>query len=91
MPEQDHKIQLVFIINGQEFAVEINPRSPLKVGVHRALIVSENTGRAEDEWEVRDVSGALLEQTRSVQELGLRSGARLFLSLRVGAGGFGLD
>ena len=84
----DNKIVLTFIINGQDFAVDdVNIKAPLHVAIHRALKESGNTGRPEEEWEVRDASGALLERNRSPQELRLTNGSRLFLSLKVGAGG----
>lgn len=87
MAEKDQKIGLIFIINGQDFLVEANVQAPLMEAVQRALAESGNTGRPPDEWEVRDVGGVLLEKHRTPKELGLQSGARLFLSLRVGAGG----
>jgi len=85
--ESDHRIELVFIINGEDFRVEANGHAPLLAAVQRALGESGNTGRGLDEWEVRDIQGVLLDTHRSPLELGLISGARLFLSLRVGAGG----
>lgn len=87
MSEKEHKIRLTFIINGQDFVIEANIHAPLKAAVQHALAESGNTGRDPDEWEVRDVSGVLLEKDRTLKDLGLHSGARLFLSLQVGAGG----
>ena len=87
MPEQHHKIGLIFIINGQDFPIEANVQAPLMEAVQRALAGSGNTGRPADEWEVRDAGGVLLEKNRTPKDLGLDNGARLFLSLRVGAGG----
>ena len=88
MPEAHHKITLIFIINGEDFPVETNVEAPLLVAVERALVESGNTGRRDPrEWEVRDSSGVLLEVDRTVKELGLKDRARLFLSLKVGAGG----
>jgi Protein of Unknown function (DUF2604) len=84
------RIQLIFIINGQSFPVEANSRAPLLEAVRRALHESGNTGRPADEWEVRDVQGVLLPKNRTPQELNLQNGARLFLSLQVGAGGVAL-
>jgi hypothetical protein len=78
---------LVFIINGEDFKVISDESSPLKLAVDQALRESGNTGRPADEWEVRDVNGVLLEQHRTPKELHLHKGARLFLSLKVGAGG----
>jgi hypothetical protein len=85
--EGEHKITLIFIINGENFSVETNINAPLTAAVQRALSESGNSGRPLSEWEVRDSAGALLDMTRTVKELGLTNGARLFLSLRVGAGG----
>jgi len=85
--EGEHKITLVFIINGENFSVETNINAPLTAAVQRALSESGNSGRPLNEWEVRNSAGALLDVTRTVKELGLTNGARLFLSLRVGAGG----
>ena len=89
MPKEAHrKITLVFIINGENFPVEADIDALLIVAVEKALIISGNTGRRDPrEWEVRDSSGVLLEVDRTIKELGLKDGARLFLSLRVGAGG----
>jgi hypothetical protein len=84
---KDQKIKIIFIINGQDYPIEANIQAPLMEAVQRALAESDNTGRPPDEWEVRDASGVLLEKNRTPKDLGLHEGARLFLSLRVGAGG----
>jgi Protein of Unknown function (DUF2604) len=83
----EQKITLIFIINGENFSVEANVNAPLRAAVEHALAESGNTGRPANEWEVRDSSGVLLEISRSPKDLGLKNSARLFLSLRVGAGG----
>ena len=84
----DNKIGLVFIINGQDFPLTgVNINAPLLVAVKHVLKDSGNTGREAEEWEVRDINGVLLEKNRSPKDLGLANGARLFLSLQVGAGG----
>lgn len=85
--KKDHKVQLIFIINGQDYPVEVNINAVLMEAVKRALAESNNTGREPDEWEVRDATGVLLETNRTPKDLGLHEGTRLFLSLRVGAGG----
>jgi predicted RNase H-like nuclease (RuvC/YqgF family) len=79
---------LVFIINGEDFKVETNVEDLLRTAVEKALEVSGNTGRRDPlEWEVRNSAGFLLEMAREIRALGLEDGARLFLSLKVGAGG----
>lgn len=87
MAEKNHKIKIIFIINGQDYPIESNVNAPLMEAVQRALAESENKGREHDQWEVRDASGVLLEKNRTPKDLGLSEGVRLFLSLRVGAGG----
>jgi hypothetical protein len=86
--DSHEKIEIVFIINGEDFRVEVDVEVPLIVAVEKALVASGNTGRRDPrEWEVRDSAGVLLEVDRTVKQLGLKKGARLFLSLKVGAGG----
>jgi hypothetical protein len=88
VPSDKDKITLIFIINGENFPVDANDHAPLLVAVERALQLSGNTGRRDPrEWEVRDSAGVLLEVDRSIRDLGLKNDARLFLSLKVGAGG----
>ena len=85
--EKNHKLRIVFIINGVDFSIDANVNAPLMEAVQQALAESKNTGRESDEWEVRDASGVLLEKHRTPKDIGLLEGVRLFLSLRVGAGG----
>ncbi len=85
--ENEHEIELVFVINGEDYPVEANSRAPLVVAVEKALTKSQNTGRPIDEWEVRDIHGVLLDKSQTPHDLGLKHKAHLFLSLRVGAGG----
>lgn len=87
MADQNHKITLVFIINGQNTPVGANVEVPLAVAVQHALKESGNAARGAEEWEVRDSTGVLLDQSRKIKDLDLKDNARLFLSLRVGAGG----
>jgi len=83
----DHKIELIFIINGANFPLEANLNSPLKEAVSKALSESGNSGRPATEWQVRDGNGVLLETERKIGDFGFANGTRLFLSLAVGAGG----
>jgi hypothetical protein len=84
----EQKIQLVYVVNGEDVPVDANVNAPLAVAAEHALRDSQNLGsRPLDQWEVRDAKGVLLEMTRKVGDLGLQGGSRLFLSLRAGAGG----
>ena len=89
MPSKN-KITLIFIVNGVDVLVEANINEPLKVARNQALKDSNNTGRPVDEWEVHNDEGEALDPTKKIEELeelGLVDGARLFLNLKVGAGG----
>ena len=83
---------LIFIINGEDFRVHTHPEALLRTAVEKALEESGNTGRRNpSEWEVRNSAGVLLEMGRDIRALGLHDGSRLFLSLKVGAGGCRCD
>ncbi len=84
---EKNKISLIFIVNGVDVVIDANVHEPLKVARDKALKDSNNTGRNMDEWEVHNEEGEALDPTKKVQELGLVDGARLFLNLKVGAGG----
>jgi len=81
------KIALIFIINGVDVPVEANLNELLKVARDKALVESNNTGRPMDEWEVHSDEGQSLDVDKTVGALGLIKGERLFLNLKVGAGG----
>lgn len=85
--KQNNKITLIFIINGVDVRVEANIHEPLHVARNKALEESNNTGRSNDEWEVHNDEGQALDPAKKVEELGLVDGSRLFLNLKVGAGG----
>lgn len=79
---------LMFIVNGEDVPVEVNPNQPLHVARSKALAQSHNTGRPHDEWEVRDITGSLIvDLSRPIESYGFGPDTRLFLTLRVGAGG----
>ncbi len=82
-----NSITLIFIVNGVDVRVEANLHSPLKEARNRALADSNNTGRPMDEWEIHNAAGKPLDPDKKIEELGLTDGTRLFLNLRVGAGG----
>jgi hypothetical protein len=97
LDEEHHRhhnrhVSLIFIINGEDFPLTVEWDTVLQKAVDRVLSESGNTGRRESsEWEVRDSAGVLLDMTRTIKELDLTDGARLFLSLKVGAGGHHAD
>lgn len=88
MTDKHQTISLIFIINGESYTVAANVNAQMVSAVEKALTDSGNTGRRDPgEWELRDGNGAFLEIGRRIGELGLHDGSRLFLSLKVAAGG----
>jgi hypothetical protein len=84
---KDTKLTLVFVVGGEDVAVEINPNAPLKAALEKALAKSGNTGRPPNDWEVTDEGGSVLDPSTKVEDLGLQDGARLFLTPKVSKGG----
>ena len=79
---------LIFIVNGEDVQVSTDSEASLEWVRDKALRLSHNTGRLPGDWEVRDLDGQLIEDlSRTIGELGLTSGTRMFLTLKVGAGG----
>lgn len=81
------RMTIVFIINGEDVAVQMTPKQKLHVGRDKALQDSGNTGRPADEWEIRTEAGIVLPPDATVESSGLVNGSRVLLSLRVAAGG----
>ena len=85
MPQ--NKFSIVFIVNGVDVPVDVNLNAPIKTGRNKALELSNNTGRPPEEWEIHDDAGQPLDPNKKAGQLGLKDGDRLFLNLKVGAGG----
>jgi hypothetical protein len=86
-PQAARVFHLQFVSNGEEVDVDCSQDEQMTDVVQRALSLSDNTGRPASDWEIRNRVGVLLEQRRSVRDLGFKSGERVFLSLSVGFGG----
>jgi hypothetical protein len=78
---------LIFIINGEDVAVDVLFADSLASAKELALQASHNTGRPSAEWEVRNEKGYLLDQTATLTALELQNNERLFVTLQVGHGG----
>lgn len=81
------KVQLQVAISGLTTALEFNPNQPLHAVIAEALGKTGNTGRPPQEWIATNQAGEPLDASRTVAELGLASGMKLFLALGAGAGG----
>ena len=80
-------VHLIFIVNGEDVDVDASLLLALSEARDRALVDTMNLGRPFDEWTVYDQAGRRLPETELVGNLPLVDGDRLFLTLRVGAGG----
>jgi Protein of Unknown function (DUF2604) len=79
---------LMFVVNGEEVVLRVASDQPLHAVVKEALAKSKNTGRSAAEWELRHELGQIVaDQSKSVSEYDFAHGERLYLTLRVSAGG----
>jgi hypothetical protein len=82
------KLNLTFVVNGEEVHLEAPLTQPLHAVVQEALAKSKNTGRPADEWELRYESGEIISDlSKKIGEYGFSPDLHLYLTLRVGAGG----
>jgi len=81
------EVNILFIVNGEDVSISIDKQAALAEARDKALVESRNTGRPLEDWEIREESGVLLESSRTINDLNFVPGVRLFLTLRVGAGG----
>jgi hypothetical protein len=85
--KHDHKLTIIFVVNGQDVPTEMPVKAPLKAARDKALEKSQNTGRPFDEWEIRTEAGIVLSPDEKIETFNFKDGVRLYLTLRVGAGG----
>jgi len=79
------KITIIFVINGQEFPVDVNLNQAIQAAVVKAL---QNAGiHSPQGWEVRTENGIQLDLTKSFMDQGITSPTKLFLSKGAGRGG----
>ena len=85
--KNQNQISLTFIVNGKETEVEkVNIHQPLKVSVEKALEQTGNTGRELSDWQVK-LNDNELDISKKVEECGIPSDAKIFISLKAGQGG----
>lgn len=85
MPENE--IDLAIVVNGQPTVVRANKHAPLRTVIARALEQTGNSGQPPDNWELRDVAGALLSLDQKIGDFNFPADVRLFLNLKAGVGG----
>jgi hypothetical protein len=81
------KLSLQIVIGGLTTSLEFNPKQPLHAVIAEALGKTGNSGRRPGEWLATNQAGDPLDTGKTLEELGIVSGMRLFLSPGAGAGG----
>lgn len=85
---QPNEITVLVSVNGDDAVpVNGNVNAPLKTLIPDALRETENIGREPADWELKDVSGNVLDLTRKIGEFGFGPAVVLFLSLKAGVAG----
>jgi len=87
MSPNEKKIEIIFVIQGKEFLVEVNINQKIKAAVHKALQQAGHPGSIEG-WELRTESGELIDINSSFKDQNIISSTKLFLSRGAGRGGF---
>ena len=77
---------VIFVIQGQEFSVEINPIQPVIEGVVKALQQSSNSSDP-NEWKIRTENGHEIYSDKSFEEQEIKDSTKLFLNKGPGRGG----
>jgi hypothetical protein len=82
----NHRIKVIFIVQGVEIPGEYNANQPLKGAVMEVLAKTGNSGQPITNWQLR-MDGRLLDLEKKFKEENILSGAKLFLSVQTGRGG----
>jgi hypothetical protein len=78
---------LTVVVNGTSTEVETNPNAALQSVIAKALSQTNNTGRPPDDWELKDITGIVLDPQKKPRDYNLADNATLFLTLKAGVGG----
>ncbi|KKM64064.1 hypothetical protein LCGC14_1505160 [marine sediment metagenome] len=83
----ESKFEIIFVIQGKEFPVDVNINQSVKAGIHKALKLSGQPGSLEG-WELRTESGEKINTNSSWKDSNISGPNKLFLSKGAGRGGF---
>lgn len=83
----DNELELAIVVNGQPTMVRANRNAPLHTVIPRALEQTGNAGQPQENWELRDAAGALLQLDQKIKDFNFPADIRLFLNLKAGVGG----
>ena len=83
------KISITVVVNGQPTVIDAIGDDPLGTIIPDALRQTENSGQPQENWELHDADGTLLDLDKKIEDYGFSDKARLFLNLKAGVGGRG--
>ena len=83
------KISITVVVNGKPTDVDAFDNEPLGSIIPDALQQTGNTGQPQENWELRDSDGTLLDPDKLIEDYGFSDKVRLFLNLKAGVGGNG--
>jgi hypothetical protein len=78
---------LTIIVNGVPSTVERNDNAPLGSVIGKALDDTNNSGQPQENWELRDANGSLLDLKKKIGAFSFPDDVKLYLSLKAGIGG----
>lgn len=87
MNKEEKKFDVIFVIQGKEFSININVNQKIKATVHKALQQAGVAGSTEG-WELRTESGDIIDINASYKDQNITEPTKLFLSKGAGRGGF---
>ena len=79
--------ELIFVIEGQPYPFKVGLDETLGVAIADVLEKTGHTGRPASDWIARNQAGDLLDPSKTVRQLALVPGNRVFLSPGAGVGG----
>lgn len=82
-----NEIDITVVVNGQPIQVSGNRNAPLHTIIPKALHDSGNVGQPPENWELRDLAGALLDTNQKIEAFDFNAETKLFLNLKAGVGG----
>jgi len=82
----ESKFEIIFVIQGKGFPVDVNINQSIKAGVHKALKLAGQPGSLEG-WELRTESGEKIDMNSSWKDNNITGSTKLYLSKGAGRGG----
>lgn len=83
----DKKLQLKIVVNTEDVHVDANEEQPLHAVAQHALNSSQSKGRPLSDFDLKDASGTILDQSKKVADYQIQNNSVLYLTLKTGVTG----